>query len=147
VIECLQMVLPDDVQPPAETEAVDRMTEADAGDMVGLTDIAFPGFFRMRTCEMGAYYGVRAGRELIAMGGERMMPGPYTEISGICTHPGHRGKGLASRLIWQLVRDHRRGGVVSWLHVTSTNTKAIDLYRRMGFAAVRQITASRVRVR
>ena len=100
--------------------------------MVGLTDIAFPGFFRARTGEMGTYYGVREVGELVAMGGERLMPGRYTEISGVCTHPEHRGKGLASKLIWQLVRDHRRDGFVSWLHVTATNMNAIALYRRMG---------------
>lgn len=143
VIECLQMVLPSSVDPPAGGP---EEPSTDAAAMVGLTDIAFPGFFRPRTSEMGAYYGVREGGELIAMGGERLMPGGYTEISGVCTHPAHRGKGLAARLIWQLVRDHRRDGFVSWLHVTSTNTNAVELYRRMGFETVRQLTVSRIRV-
>ena len=144
VIECLQMVLPSSVE-PAAGERLEPM--ADAAAMVRLTDIAFPGFFRIRTCEMGAYYGVREGGELIAMAGERLMPGPYSEISGVCTHPAHRGKGLASKLIWQLVRDHRRDGLVSWLHVTGTNSNAIDLYKRMGFETARQVTVSRIRVR
>jgi ribosomal protein S18 acetylase RimI-like enzyme len=147
VIECPQMILPENVHPASPADDVLKMTEGDAGAMVGLTDIAFPGFFRVRTCQMGTYYGVREGGELIAMGGERMMPGAYTELSGVCTHPAYRGKGLASRLIWQLVRDHRRDGVVSWLHVTSTNTKAIDLYKSMGFETVRQVTVSRICVR
>jgi ribosomal protein S18 acetylase RimI-like enzyme len=146
VIDCLQMVLPSSVEPPAG-DAAEPATESDAAAMVGLTDIAFPGFFRVRTGEMGTYYGVREGGELIAMGGERLMPGPYTEISGVCTHPEHRGKGLASKLIWQLARDHRRDGFVSWLHVTATNMNAIALYRRMGFETVRQVTVRRIRVR
>jgi hypothetical protein len=42
--------------------------------MVALTTLAFPGFFRSRTCEMGSYYGVRSSSgELIAMGGERLQ--------------------------------------------------------------------------
>src|ERR1700754_210466 len=112
--------------------------------MVALTDIAFPGFFRARTCEMGSYYGVRAGGELIAMGGERLMLEGYPEISGICTHPEHRGKGLAAGLIWRLVRKHRREGQVSWLHVAARNQHAIDLCRRLGFKVARKVMLHRM---
>jgi GNAT superfamily N-acetyltransferase len=77
---------------------------------------------------MGSYYGVRSGArsdgELIAMGGERLSLDGYPEISGVCTHPAHRGKGLAANLIRQLVRDHRRDGLVSWLHVGNENHRA-----------------------
>jgi predicted GNAT family acetyltransferase len=72
------------------------------------------------------------------------MPEGYSEISGVCTHPAHRGKGYAANLTWQLVRDHRREGVVSWLHVTSTNLHAIELYRQMGFETVRNVTVRRI---
>jgi predicted GNAT family acetyltransferase len=68
----------------------------------------------------------------------------YSEISGVCTHPAHRGKGFAANLIWQLVRNHRREGLVSWLHVSSENRRAIDLYLRMGFKTVRSVTLNRI---
>jgi predicted GNAT family acetyltransferase len=93
---------------------------------------------------MGSYYGVRFGSELIAMGGERLMLEGYPEISGICTHPDHRGRGLATGLIWQLARDHRRDGLVSWLHVAAANRHAIDLYLRLGFTVVRKILLHRI---
>jgi predicted GNAT family acetyltransferase len=108
--------------------------------MIALTDAAFPGFFRARTCEMGSYFGIRSNGRLIAMGGERITLDGYPEISGICTHPDHRGKGYAENLIWHLVRNHRREGLVSWLHVSATNQRAIDLYRRMGFTEAREVT-------
>jgi ribosomal protein S18 acetylase RimI-like enzyme len=141
----LQMVLPEEIDPPGpdKTELLE-LNAAHADEMVALTDLAFPGYFRQRTCEMGRYYGVRHSGELIAMGGERLMHDGYTEISGICTHPAHRGQGLAASLIWQLVRDHRREGVVSWLHVGSANQRAIDLYERMGFQKVREVALHRI---
>jgi hypothetical protein len=37
------------------------MTHVDAPDMVVLTDLAFPGFFRPHTYQMGAYYAICIG--------------------------------------------------------------------------------------
>jgi predicted GNAT family acetyltransferase len=85
-----------------------------------------------------------ADGELIAMAGERPMLEGYPEISGVCTHPGHRGKGLAASLIRRLARDHRRDGLVSWLHVNSVNRRAIQLYLRLGFRIVRTVKVHRV---
>ena len=110
--------------------------------MVELTSLAFSGFFREKTCQMGSYYGVRSDGKLVAMGGERMMPDDYVEISAVCTHPGHRGKGHASSIIGQLARNHRRDGLVSWLHVSCDNRNAIELYLRLGFKVVRQVAVS-----
>jgi GNAT superfamily N-acetyltransferase len=138
-LECLQMVLPEEVTPPGPTSGIVPLSCADAHEMVTLTDLAFPGFFRGRTCDMGPYYGVRSEGELIAMGGTRLTLDGYPEISGICTHPAHRGKGLAANLIWHLVRDHRRDGVVSWLHVSAQNHHAIGIYLRLGFRSVRKV--------
>jgi len=112
--------------------------------MVVLTDLAFPGFFRLKTCEMGSYYGVFASGELVSMSGERMMLHGYPEVSGVCTHPEYRGKGYAAALIWQVVRDHRRDGLVSWLHVSAGNRHAIELYQRMGFKEARRLVYHRI---
>jgi ribosomal protein S18 acetylase RimI-like enzyme len=141
---CLQMVLPAELVPPASTIEILPLSNDHAPEMVALTDLAFPGFFRSRTCEMGSYFGIRSNGQLIAMGGERLTLEGYPEISGICTHPDHRGKGYAESLIWHLARNHRREGLVSWLHVSATNQRAIDLYRRMGFTEVRRVTLNLV---
>ena len=93
---------------------------------------------------MGSYYGVRSDSELIAMGGERLMLEGYSEISGVCTHPAHRRKGLAASLIWRLAQDHRRDGLVSWLHVAAANRRAIELYVRLGFEVARKVTLHRI---
>jgi predicted GNAT family acetyltransferase len=143
-LKCLQMVLPDEVKPPDAAMELIRLSAADAPDMVALTTLAFPGFFRSRTYEMGSYFGVRIEGELIAMSGERIMLDGYPEVSGVCTHPAHRGKGYAANLIWEVVREHRRNGDVSWLHVAASNQRAIDLYHRMGFVTSRVVTLHRV---
>lgn len=138
-LECLQMVLADEVTPPGPNSlGILSLSCADASDMVTLTDLAFPGFFRARTCEMGRYYGVRAGGELVSMSGERMMLDGYPEVSGVCTHPAHRGHGYAASLMWQVIRDQRREGQTPWLHVSAGNTHAIELYLRMGFVEARR---------
>src|ERR1700682_2922544 len=143
-LECLQMILPEEVVPSDPAIEIAKLSDANAAEMVALTDLAFPGFFRRRTCEMGSYYGVRSDSELIAMGGERLMLEGYSEISGVCTYPAHRGKGLAASLIWRLVRDHRRDGLVSWLHVSAANHHAIELYLRLGFILARKVKLHRI---
>jgi predicted GNAT family acetyltransferase len=143
-LTCLQMVLPDEVSPPEPTMELLQLSAVNAPEMVALTTIAFPGFFRSRTYQMGSYFGVKVGGELVAMGGERLMLEGYSEISGVCTHPAHRGKGYAAGLIWEVVRKHRRDGDVSWLHVAAANRHAVELYLRMGFVTSREIAIHRV---
>src|SRR5208283_3915787 len=144
-LECLQMVLPSDVPVPSPRIDIVALCGANAQEMVALTTLAFPGFFRSRTCEMGSYYGVRSpSGELIAMGGERLQLDGYSEISGVCTHPSFRGQGFAASLIWHLVRSHRRDGIVSWLHVGCANHPAVKLYVGMGFQEARKVTLHRI---
>jgi GNAT superfamily N-acetyltransferase len=132
-----QMTYPRDRPLPATSRSdgivIEPLSCANASEMVELTAIAFPGFFRIRTCEMGKYYGFRHEGRLIAMCGERMNIGDYHEISGLCTHPEFRGRGYAAVLMMQLMRDHRNTGLQSYLHVSANNANAIALYERMGF--------------
>jgi len=138
-LDCLQMVLPDHIDPPEPGPGILPLTCAAAPEMVALTDIAFPGFFRPRTCAMGSYFGIRREGELIAMGGERLVFPGYSEMSGLCTHPSHRGNSYATSLLWHLARRHRRAGIVSWLHVGASNQRAVDLYLYLGFEIVRKL--------
>jgi predicted GNAT family acetyltransferase len=148
-LECVQMVLTRELEAKPAAIQLERLTAADSAAMVALTDVAFPGFFRSRTYEMGVYYGVRmegsgAGAPLMAMAGERLVLDGYTEISGVCTHPEHRGKGLAASLIVRVARDHREQAVVSFLHVGAANTHAVNLYLRLGFVEIGRVTLTRI---
>ena len=107
--------------------------ERDGAAMRELTRLAFPDFFRERTAELGVFLGVYDGEQLIAMAGERMAVAGCQEISGVCTHPDHAGKGHARRLTRELLCRHAGRGVGSFLHVSEGNAPARKLYASMGF--------------
>ena len=145
----LQMIYPRE-KPPTDQYVnagvnIQQLTEADVPAMVALIELAFPGYFRKRTCEMGMYYGVFDQEQLIAMTGERLAFDRCREISGVVTHPAHTGKGHAATLIFKLMQDHLQNGLQSFLHVSAGNTRAIALYKRLGFSVQREVTFHRIR--
>ena len=123
---------------------IEGLSCGDAAEMLELTTLAFPGYFRMRTCEMGSYYGVRVDGRLVSMAGERFAFDRYVEISGVCTHPEYTGRGYAAALITRLLLDHQRDGWVSCLHLSAANKRAKDLYERLGFKVNREVQFHRV---
>jgi GNAT superfamily N-acetyltransferase len=124
---------------PQNHPPIHQLTSANAGEMIDLIAIAFPGFYKSETYKMGSYFGIRTDNgELVAMAGERLcIPGSH-EISGVCTHPAHTGKGYARALMLHLMHRHSNLGLKSFLHVGTKNTHALGVYLHMGF----QITAS-----
>jgi predicted GNAT family acetyltransferase len=107
--------------------------EADAPAMLELARLTRPGPMRPRAHRLGRFIGVRQEGQLIAMAGERMrMPG-FAEVSGVCTHPDHRGRGLAGalmRLVMQAMLDR---GETPFLHAYADHDGTIGLYRTLGF--------------
>ena len=104
-----------------------------AAQAVALARLTRPGPFGLRTIELGDYFGWFEDGQLVAMAGERLRAGPYREVSGICTHPDYRGRGLARRLTLKLVRRQLQRGETPFLHVMANNTAARRLYLDMGF--------------
>jgi len=119
--------------PVVEGPGITRMTAAHCDDMLALTALVFPGFFRPRTLEMGDYIGIYDGSRLVAMAGERMRLTGYQEMSAVCTHPDYTGRGYAQRLLALLCNAAFDRGFTPFLHVYSDNTRAIGVYRRLGF--------------
>jgi ribosomal protein S18 acetylase RimI-like enzyme len=122
---------------PASAELI-RLGAADALDMLRLVELTRPGPLGARTHELGEYIGIRSGRELVAMAGERMRFGRFAEISAVCVHPDHRGKGYAQILMLTLMRKLVQREIVPILHVFADNAGAIALYERLGFAIRRR---------
>ena len=69
------------------------------------------------------------------MAGERMRPGGYAEVSGVCTLPDFRGQGMAAALIRQVMRGMVARGEVPFLHSYAHNNGAIRIYQTLGFRA------------
>lgn len=105
----------------------------DTADMIELTALTKPGPFAKRTYELGTYLGIRHGGKLVAMSGERLKVAGYTEVSAVCTHPEHLGKGYAALLMREIMRGIRERGEIPFLHVRAHNARAIALYERLGF--------------
>ncbi len=134
-----QMVCPVLPTEPPGPEPVTMESESQRADMLELTALVFPGFFRPRTLEMGIYLGIYDGARLAAMAGERMRLDGYQEVSAVCTHPDYTGRGLAQRLLWLLARRAFERGFTPFLHVFSDNSRAIGVYRLMGYLVRREI--------
>jgi ribosomal protein S18 acetylase RimI-like enzyme len=126
----------DDVPAPVEGERKPEfvaLTESDVPEMMALTELTKPGPFNRRTREMGDYFGVRSNGRLVAMAGERLCVPGYTEVSAVCTHPDHLGRGYAAALMTMIVGRILDRGERPFLHVRPENSRAVALYERLGF--------------
>jgi ribosomal protein S18 acetylase RimI-like enzyme len=132
-VPLLQMVRGDQAVAASGGEGIVELTRSDVPEMLALTARTQPGPFDRRTCEMGDYFGLRVDGVLVAMAGERLHVPGHTELSAICTHPDHLGRGYAAALMRALVRRILARGERPFLHVRPENTRAIAVYERMGF--------------
>lgn len=113
--------------------------EGDRADVLALTALVYPHYFRERTLELGRYIGIRVGGRLAAMAGERLGTPLHREMSAICTHPDFNGAGHARRLTAQLTNDTLASGRGPFLNVSPRNARARALYERLGYRLRRTI--------
>ncbi len=110
-----------------------RLGNADVAQMLALTEMTKPGPFYERTIDFGNYVGIFNNDQLVAMAGERLKVNGYTEVSAICTHPHFLGKGYASFLLSKISEHIVNEGNMPFLHVKKDNSRAIDVYKKLGF--------------
>lgn len=110
-----------------------ELGESDAEDMLELATLTRPGPFTMRALAMGRFWGIRQDGRLIAMAGERLKVGDMTELSGVCTHPDVRGRGLGRLMTLYAVGRIFDTGAQPFLHTFAGNAAAIALYEKIGF--------------
>ncbi|HEV2503065.1 MAG TPA: GNAT family N-acetyltransferase [Mesorhizobium sp.] len=113
---------------------IERLGEADLPAMQSLAELTKPGPFTVRALDLGAFWGMKDNGRLLAMAGERMKPQGFSEISGVCSHPDARGRGLAKRLSMFVAGRILERGEDPFLHAYATNTAAIALYESIGFS-------------
>lgn len=119
--------------------AIVELTGAHRDDVLALTALVYPHYFRPRTMELGRYFGIYEDGRLAALAGERLGTDGFQEISAICTHPDFTGRGYARRLTALLANDTIEHGRIPFLHVSHENTRARQLYEKMGFRHRRDI--------
>jgi predicted GNAT family acetyltransferase len=136
---CWQMI--SDALTPARPAVFDivQLTDADAPEMLALATLTKPGPFFARTHELGAFVGVKVDGKLAAMAGERLRPEGFTEVSGVCTHPDHRGKGYAAQLMRHVAGRILAAGETPFLHSYADNVGANRLYESLGFRLRREV--------
>ena len=128
------------MEPAADESEIVRLGDADATEMLALAQLTKPGPFSDRTHELGAFFGVRREGRLTAMAGERMQPPGFVEISGVCTHPDHRGLGFGAALTRLVTRRIQARGETAFLHVMADNAGALTLYEALGFVRRREMS-------
>jgi len=134
VINGFQMVFKDEVISYDENPKLIPLTTTDVSQMIELTQLTKPGPFAERTIEFGHYHGIFDGDKLVAMAGQRLYPFNYAEISAVCTHPDHLGKGYAKQLLQHQMHRIQAAKETPFLHVWDGNERAISVYESIGFA-------------
>jgi predicted GNAT family acetyltransferase len=138
-MKVLQMVYEGPTPYIVDNVALTPLTDQHIPAMLALTKLTNPGPFFTRTIDFGNYFGIFEGDELVAMTGRRLQPLPYMEVSAVCNHPDHLGKGYASRLIQHQLRLIKAEGSIPFLHVLITNTNAIKVYQKLGFVTRKEM--------
>lgn len=120
--------------PPGST--LRRLTPSDSPSMVALAALTEPGPFRLRTIELGNFYGIFHDDQLVSMAGKRMHVPGFVEVSGVCTHPDARGRGYARTLMHIVINEIEQSGCTPFLHAWHDNP-ATRLYESLGFSLTR----------
>ncbi|RVT96977.1 GNAT family N-acetyltransferase [Rhodovarius crocodyli] len=136
--EGVQMVATRPVAAPADPR-IEPLGPAEVAEMVALADLTKPGPIGPRCLELGGFWGIRLGGRIAAMAGERLRLPGHAEVSGVCTHPDHRGQGLAGLLTRHVAALIQARGETPFLHAYAGNTGAIGVYERLGFAIARRM--------
>jgi len=139
-MDVLQLVCETPARQAAAGEKIVPLGEEHIPAMLALTKLTNPGPFAQRTIDFGHYKGIFDGNKLIAMTGQRLNPSPYAEVSAVCTHPDYLGRGYAAQLILHHVHRIKAASGIPFLHVLSSNTRAINLYKSLGFVTRKEIS-------
>jgi len=141
-IKGLQFVYEKNAGAKKQFENIVPLEQLHVKQMVALATLTKPGPFGQRTIDFGSYFGIfeddkADSLRLVAMTGQRLHPGNFTEISAVCTHPDHTGKGYAFKLLEHQLQLILEKGQQPFLHVRADNERAVGLYERMGFTVSR----------
>lgn len=119
--------------PVVDGPDVVALDQSNVDDMLALTALVYPFYFRQRTIALGPYIGMYEDGVLAAMAGRRMAFDGHQELSAICTHPDFLGRRYAQRLVAVLTNAILDEDRQPFLHVSHQNIRAKSLYERVGY--------------
>jgi ribosomal protein S18 acetylase RimI-like enzyme len=147
-VELRQMVLETPLasaQDDGAPEAVE-LTPSDVPEMSAVYVATRPGrTLCPKIQKLGTFLGVRDQGRLAAMAGLRLHIAGYREITTVATLPEFEGRGYATALVRALVERIRGRGERPFLTVRTDNDRAVDIYKRMGFAERTRLYSQTVR--
>jgi predicted GNAT family acetyltransferase len=117
---------------------METLTHADVPEMKELVMQTQPGPFSDRTIDFGTFLAIKENGKIVAMAGQRMKLPGYDEVSAVCTHPDHQGKGYARALVHEISKRIVAAGNTPILHVRSENPAGIKSYEAVGFKTRRE---------
>jgi ribosomal protein S18 acetylase RimI-like enzyme len=145
-VELFQMVMEDGLTQVQPGCAVLQLTNTDVPEMSTIYSATRPGRTlcpQIQRC--GLFLGVRQEGRLAAMGGLRLHPPGYREITTVATHPDLNGRGYATVVVSALAEKILAAGEQPYLTVRTDNQRAIAIYQRLGFRERMRIHSRTVR--
>ena len=137
---CNQMVLNQPFNFISTETIIELKTVKQKEEFFKLVNLVQPGYFKIKSSDLGNYYGIYKNNNLVAVTGERMKMDTYTEVSAVVTHPEHTGKGYAKQLLKHATNKIFQENKIPYLHVAESNIGAIKLYEKLGFSTRRKIS-------
>jgi predicted GNAT family acetyltransferase len=126
------MILEEPVEAP--DFPYEKLSSRDVPEMIALSEISpHTGDLNLPRIEIGDFYGIKEDGHVVAMAGERLQLDEYTEVSGVCTHPDYRKRGLGGGLTYLKCKQVQERGKIPFLGVFEENVGAVRLYEKLDF--------------
>lgn len=125
---------------------IEELTPADLPQMSALYENTRPGRkLSPRLYELGGFIGIKRDGKVVSMACLRLHCPGYREISTVATMPGQTGRGYGTALVTELAQRILDRGESPFLTVRTDNTRAIEIYRRLGFRERTQLYSTTIR--
>ncbi len=122
--------------PNNNTSETIHLTKGDKQNLLSLYQESYPeGYFVTYMLKSGKYYGVKVDKKIVSVAGVHVFSPLYNiaVLGNITTHPNFRGRGLAKKCTFQLLKSFVGEVDRIGLNVKKDNIIALKLYENLGF--------------